>query len=294
MNNNLKSYLYILSVTFFWGFSFISSKICLEWFTPFSLAFFRFLIASIVLFVTLKLTKQDLKIDKKDIGRLVLCGLFGVFIYFATENLAIKMLSASLTAILLALLPAFTMISDFLVLRIPFTKQRIFGVLLSIIGATLVAGFNVAGSENMLLGIILIIISMISWIIFSYLSAPMQSKYPPLKVTFYQNLFGMFFFMLTMPFNIPTFEGFNTTGLLHILFLGIVCSALCYLLYNVAIKHVSLAICSIFFNIMPIITISASMLILNEKISLMQGIGAVIIISSVFVSTGKVKERVVE
>lgn len=287
MKSTLKSYFFILSVSLFWGFSFISTKICLQWFTPFSLAFFRFLIASVVLFLTLKLTKQDIKIDKKDIGRLVLCGLFGVFIYFATENLAIKMLSASLTSIFLALLPAFTIIADYIVLKSPFTKQKVFSVFLSVIGAVLVAGFNINGSENMLLGVILIVLSMIAWVIFSYLSLPMQNKYHPLKVTFYQNLFGMFFFMLTMPFNIPSFEGFNMTGLLHMLFLGVICSAICYLFYNIAIKHISLVICSIFLNLMPIITIAASMFILNEKINFIQGIGAALIIGSVFVATSK-------
>lgn len=289
MNNNFKSYIYILSVCLFWGFSFISTKICLQWFTPFSLAFFRFLIASIVLYFTLKLTKQDLKIDKKDILRFVLCGFFGVFIYFSTENIAIDMLSASLTSIFLALLPAFTIIADYFVLKAPFTKRKVLSVSTSVLGAILVGGFEVSGSKNMTLGIILIIASAISWVIFGYLSLPMQTKYSPLKATFYQNLFGMFFFMLVMPFNVPSFEGFNISGLLHMLFLGVICSALCYLLYNIAIKNISVMVSSIFINLMPIITIAASILILNEKINLMQGIGAALIIGSVFIVTNKEK-----
>jgi drug/metabolite transporter (DMT)-like permease len=281
-------------VCIFWGFSFISTKICLQWFTPFSLAFFRFLIASIVLYFTLKLTKQDLKIDKKDIGRFVLCGFFGVFIYFSTENLAIDMLSASLTSIFLALLPAFTIVADYLVLKAPFTKRKVLSVSTSVLGAILVGGFELNGSKNMIFGIILIIASAISWVIFGYLSLPLQSKYSPLKATFYQNLFGMFFFMLVMPFNVPSFEGFNTSGLLHMLFLGVICSALCYLLYNIAIKNISVMVSSIFINLMPIVTIAASILILNERINPMQGLGAALIIGSVFVVTNKSKERVVE
>lgn len=290
MNKTIKSYIFMLSVSFFWGFSFISTKVCLQWFTPFSLAFFRFLLASIVLFFTLKLIKEDVKIDKKDIIRFALCGFFGVFLYFATENLTVDMLSASLTSIFLALLPAFTTLSDYFVLKSPLTKQKLLSVSLSIIGAILVAGFNVGNSENMFLGVLLIILSMISWVIFSYLSLPIQNKYHPLKITFYQNLFGTFFFMLTMPFNMPTFEGFNATGLMHMIFLGVICSALCYLFYNMAIKNVSLVICSIFLNLMPLVTIIASIFLLNEKINLIQGIGAALIIGSVFVATGKNNE----
>lgn len=295
MSIKLKSYIYISLVCLFWGFSFISTKICLQWFTPFSLAFFRFLIASIILYFTLKLTKQDVKIDIKDIFRFIICSFFGVFIYFSTENLAIDMLSASLTSILLAMLPAFTIVADYFVLKTPFTKRNVLSVILSVLGAILVAGFEVGGSKNMVLGIILIIASAIAWVIFGYLSLPLQTKYSPLKATFYQNLFGMFFFMLVMPFNVPSFEGFNVGGLLHLLFLGVICSALCYLLYNIAIKHISVMVSNIFINLMPIVTIVASMLVLNEKISLLQGIGGVLMIGSVFIiSNNEKKENSVE
>ena len=285
MSSTLKSYISILLVCLFWGFSFISTKICLQWFTPFSLAFFRFLIASIILFFALKLTEKDIKIDKSDIMRFILCGFSGVFLYFAFENLAIEMLSASLAAIFLALLPAFAIFADYLILKEPFTKSKIMSVCLSIIGAALVAGFNMDGSENMILGIVLIILSVVSWIVFSYLAVPLQSKYSPLKATFYQSVFGTVFFLISLPFSLPNFEGFNVVGVLNILFLGVICSAVCYLFYNYAIKHISIVICSIFINLMPIITIVASMFILSEKINLMQAFGALLIIGSVFLVT---------
>lgn len=287
MNNALKSYISILLVCIFWGFSFISTKICLQWFTPFSLAFFRFVIAAIILFFALKFTEKDLKVSKKDVPRFILCGFTGVFLYFAFENLAIEMLSASLAAIFLALLPAFAIFADFFILKAPFTKKKVISVSMSILGAVLVAGFNIGDNSNMVLGIILIVLSVISWLAFSYLSAPLQQKYSPLKATFYQSLFGAAFFLLSMPFSMPNLEGFNMVGLLNLLFLGIICSAICYILYNFALKHISVVICSIFINLMPIVTITASILILNERINLIQVLGATLIIASVFVVTEK-------
>ncbi len=292
MNNVLKSYISILLVCLFWGFSFISTKICLQWFTPFSLAFFRFLIASIILFIVLKVSEKDIRIEKKDISRFVLCGFSGVFLYFAFENLAIEMLSASLAAIFLALLPAFAIFADYIFLKAPFTKSKVISVSMSVLGAIFVAGFNIDNNSNMVLGIILIILSVVSWIAFSYLSAPLQQKYSPLKSTFYQSLFGTIFFLMALPFGMPSFEGFNMTGILNLIFLGVICSAICYILYNFALKHISIVICSIFINLMPIITVVASMFILNEKINPMQAIGAALIIGSVFVVTNKQEKGV--
>ncbi len=293
MSNTIKSYISILLVCFFWGFSFISTKVCLQWFTPFSLAFYRFLIASIILFFALKLNEKDIKIDKKDIIRFIVCGFSGVFLYFAFENLAIEMLSASLAAIFLALLPAFAIFADYFILKAPFTRAKTLSVCLSVIGAGLVAGFNMDGnSETMILGIVLIVLSVVSWIAFSYLAAPLQKKYSPLKATFYQSVFGTIFFLISLPFSMPNFEGFNMTGLLNLLFLGVICSAVCYLFYNFAIKHISIVICSIFINLMPIVTIVASMFILNEKINLMQAIGAIFIIGSVFLVTKSEEKKI--
>ena len=294
MNNTIKSYILIIFVCFFWGFSFISTKICLQWFTPFSLAFFRFLIASFILFFILILTEKNLKIERNDIFRLSLCGFFGVFLYFAFENLAIKMLSASLSSIFIALSPMFAIFVDYFILKEAITKRKAIGVTLSIIGACLVAGFNIDGNSNMVLGIILILLSVFSWIIFSYLSAPLQQKYSPIKNTFYQSLFGTLFFLITLPFNSTSLIGINMTGILNLLFLGVMCSAICYILYNYALKHISVVVCSIFINLLPIVTIIASMFILNETINLIQAIGAALIIGSVFIVTKKEETKQIE
>ena len=195
------------------------------------------------------------------------------------------MLSASLTAVLLALLPAFTVVADYIVLKAPFTKKKLLSVTMSVIGAILVAGFNISSTPNMFYGIILIVLSLLSWIAFCYLSAPLQKKYNTLKATFYQSLFGMLFFLLTLPFNLPNLQGITYTAILNVVFLGAVCSALCYLLYNYAIKNISIVIASVFINIMPLVTIVASLFILSETITVMQIIGSILIIGSVFVIT---------
>lgn len=286
MNNKIKSYIAICLVTFFWGLSFISTKICLRWFTAFTLAFYRFFLATIILLLIMLVTKSSFKIEKKDIVRTISLGFTGIFLYFAFENMALNLINASLASILIALLPALTVFGNYILLKERVTKYKIISVLLSVFGACLVAGFNTAeGSKNLIFGAILVILSLLSWLVYNYLSMPLQKKYTPIKLTFYQTLFGTIFFALTLPFSHSNFTNFNMSGLINLLFLGILCSALCYLLYNYALNYVDVIICSIFINLIPIITVTASIIILDEKLTLLQYIGSALVVISVVIAT---------
>lgn len=290
MNNQIKSYISITLACVFWGLSFVSSKICLQWFSPFYLAFFRFFIAFIVLFIVIIYKKIDLKITFNELIKIILMGFMGIFLYFALEYYALKYISASLACILSSILPALTIVSDYFVLKKPFTRKNIFSVIISVIGACLVAGFSCEeNSKNLILGIILILSSLVAWLIYSYFSAPMLHRYSPIKITFYQTMFGAIFFAFTIPFNYCSIESIQLNGIFHLLFLAIFCSALCYVLYNHSLKYIDIMICSIFINLMPIITVFASIIILKEKLNFIQSIGSILIILSVFIATKKDK-----
>lgn len=285
-NNMVKSYSAMSFACVFWGISFISTKICFQWFTPFSLAAVRFIIASVILFFVVKFKEKGVVVEKSDYTRLFFSGFIGVFLYFAFENIGVKYLSASLASILLSSIPAFAVVIDCLVLKMPLTKNKSASIVLSMLGVGLVVGFNAEpAGGNLVLGSILMVLSAISWVIYSYMSAPLRGKYSPTVISYYQNLFGALCFILFLPFNPIDLTGFTAVGFLNLFFLGAICSAGCYLLYNYAIGHISVMICSVFINTMPIITIAASMLILGEKITPIQVVGTILIISSVFLIT---------
>ena len=279
-------YASISLVCVFWGISFISTKICFQWFTPFSLAATRFVMASIILFIAVKLKEKSVRAERGDYKKLFFAGFTGVFLYFTFENVGLKFLPASLASILLSVIPAFAAIVDRIALKVPLTKGKLTSIALSILGVTLVVGFNVeADPQSLAIGSVLMILSALSWVVYSYMTAPLQAKYSSLTISFYQTFFGAICFCLFLPFNPVNLEGFNAQGLVNLLFLGIICSALCYILYNYAIRHLQVIVCSIFINIMPIVTIIASMFILGERITALQVVGTILIISAVFLIT---------
>ena len=285
-SNKASAYVSISFVCVFWGISFISTKICFQWFTPFSLAAVRFIMASVILFIIVKLKEKNVVIDKQDYKKFFLAGFTGVFLYFAFENIGLQYLPASLASILLSAMPAFAAIVDSFVLKVPFTKKKFISIAISMLGVALAVGFNVeADSKSILIGSILMILAALSWVVYSYTSAPLQHKYSSIIISYYQSLFGALCFIVFLPFNPIDLTGFNAIGFFNLIFLGVVCSALCYLFYNYSIRKLSILVCSIFINIMPIITIIVSIFVLDEKFTLLQFLGTVLIVFSVFLIT---------
>lgn len=100
-----------------------------------------------------------------------------------------------------------------------------------------------------------------------------------------------FYGLLTMvPFVVTNAAHFNESKLfqLHIivpiLFLGIVASSLCFLMWNTAVTMIGVVSTSTYIYFVPIITLITSVLVLKEKITYLAGIGIIGIIVGVFIS----------
>ncbi len=292
ISNSTKSYFAMTLTCIFWGFSFISTKVALTCFTPLSLAFYRFLIASIILFIIIKFKEPNSKMEKKDCKLFILSGFIGIFLYFLFENTGLKYVSASLGSILLSTIPVLAMVLDSIVYKEPFTLKKILSVLISVIGVCFVVGINTSTSSFFSLkGIILMLLASLSWVLYNLFTKPLYEKYTILTITYYQTLFGTFFFLILLPFNPVDWHSVTIIPILHVLYLGVICSALSYLLYVYSLEKLGTTICTILINLLPVITIVASMFTLGEKITLTQVFGTFLIISSVFIITGRKKSK---
>lgn len=291
MNSTLKAYFALFVMCVCWAFSFISTKICLAYLSPVAIAFARFTIASLCLLVILKIKKESLKADREDLIRMFAAAFFGVFAYFYFENYALKYLSASISSILLAGLPIFTIIADFIFLKIPLTKNKILAVIMSIIGVSLVAGGGDCANRSLIVGVVLIFLAVIAWVIYGLMLAKISNKNSTIKTTFYQSLFGAMLFGIFALFEQPNYISVGANVWFNLLFLGLICSAMGYVIYNFAAKKLGNVTCTVFLNLMPVITIAGGIVILDECITPIQIIGSVIIISSIFLVIEKNNNR---
>ncbi|MDD3126354.1 MAG: DMT family transporter [Candidatus Izemoplasmatales bacterium] len=277
----------ILSVVF-WGISFISTAQILHVVDPVILGFFRYILAVIFVGIVVLVRRVNLRITKADLIIFFLAGLLGIFLYSVLENTALTIIPSSSAAIITAITPMMVVFGNFLVFREKITVREVFLIILSIIGVVLVmyADLIIATGWNELIGYLLMLASIVSWTVYSLLTKKIGQKYSGIKITAIQSFMALLIFIPTLFFfPLPDFSTFVVNDWANLLFLGVVCSGLCYFLYIHSVNVLGVTLPNLFLNFIPIITILTNLIVFKVAVNWLQIVGAVIITISMSVMT---------
>lgn len=287
LNAKIKAYLGLIFTTLIWGASFVSIKICMSVFGPMYLAFFRYLLTSGIIFFILKFSKKLETVDKKDYMRLAISGLLGVTVYFGCENNAVLRISSNEASILIGTIPVFSLIFNRIIYKSKITLRNFFSILFSIFGIYLIIGG--ADFSLNILGYIFMLMAAISWSMYQFITKPLFKKYSDMTLTMYQSIFGVLGFLPFLKFDYFNMGDLNLEVIVHFMFLTILCSAVGTYLYLFGQKTLGINITAVFLNLIPVFTFVFSFIFLDEMLSVIQFVGALIVI----VSVSCVKEEVV-
>jgi drug/metabolite transporter (DMT)-like permease len=271
----------IFGVVVFWGISFISIKIVLEVIDPILLGLFRYVLAVLFVLGVVVVKKISLRVTRKDLLVFFLAGVFGIFLYSSLENTAMLYVSAQTAAIMTSLVPLMIIIGNTIVFKERFLYRYLFYVGLSITGVLLVVLPDSAtdtGTNN-LLGVTLLFLSIVSWTGYALMTKKVIEKYNTIKVTALQSIMALLAFFPSLflrPF--PVFSTFMFEHWAHLLFLGVVCSGVTYLLYVHSINRLGVAIPNIFLNFIPLVTVLANLVIFGITIGWIQIAGGLVVV----------------
>jgi drug/metabolite transporter (DMT)-like permease len=278
----------LLTTVGFWGLSFVSSKFILNTgLPPLTLAFFRFFIASVIFFPISRAIDHGTTIQKKDLIPLIATSLFGITIYFFFETTGIKLTSASNAALIIASIPIFTIIAEYIFYKTAIHWYKIVGVFLSIGGVYLIISRTIEAQlyPGVIKGNLFMLGACLSWVGYIIISKRLRQRLSGVICITYQFIFGTIFLF---PLAIREFSGWflpPPLAILNLLYLGIACSALGYFLYLYGLSRLEPVAVSTYTNLVPVIGTVGGVLILNEKILGSQIIGgAAIIIGIVIVN----------
>lgn len=279
----------ITLTSIFWGYSFISTKILLAELPPISIAFFRQVIASIVMVVIMLFSKSFKKMTKRDLILLAIASFFGVVLYFVFENIGLKYTTASNASIIVAAVPIFTLVTESIFYKLKITVKLIICVALSVAGVFMVIleQGSLDLSSSTLKGNILMLLAMMAWVVYTIISKGLTSRYTGLLLTTYQMIVSSILFIPFIIHEVPKWHTISTSAMLNLLYLSVFCSALAYYLYNLAVKELGATVTTMFLNLIPVVTIIGGILVLDESISGLQIGGMMIIILSLFIVNSK-------
>lgn len=275
----------LVFVNVMWGLSFIFSKTALsEGMPPMTLAFLRYLItAGLMLPLCLKL-EHGVRLYEWA-PRAFATTLLGITVYFFFEHSGLQRTTASAASLIVSLVPMMT-----LLFRVFFCRERIsltrwMAVALSLVGAYLVivTGSEVGGSS--LTGNLLMVGASLCWTGYILTTPKLLMSCSSLRVSTWQALAAV---VTLAPFALAERSRWvcvSPVAWLCILLLAAVCSALCYVLYNLAMRVVDSLTVSLSINLNPITACVAGALLLGEQLTGMQLAGGILIVLSMIVDT---------
>ena len=270
-----------------WGVSFVStSKLLDAGIQPTELYIIRFVIAYLVI---LALTFRKITSDSlKDEVLFMICGLCGGSIYYIGENTALQYTLVTNVSLLVTLSPIITVLLTKMMYKTEqLSKGFIVGSIIAFIGVACVifnSSFNI---EVKPLGDLLSIFAAVSFAIYCIVVKKLNARYDTLfisrKIFFYGVVTALPF--LTFQDHFMDFAILKEPVVwMHILFLGVVCSMLAFILWNEAINKLGASRASNYLYFSPLITLIASVWLLNENVSIVGYIGCALTIGGVIVS----------
>jgi drug/metabolite transporter (DMT)-like permease len=279
----------ILTVSI-WGLTFIATKVLIGYgLTPQEIFFYRFLIAYAGIWI---ISPKRLFANRwKDEFWLMAGGIFGGSLYFITENTALGITQASNVSFLICTAPLLTTILSLLFYKSEkATKGLIGGSLLALAGVGLVV-FN--GSVILKIspvGDLLTLLAALSWAFYSLIIRKMTGRYPTVFITrkiFFYGVLTILPAFLLHPLQPDLDILLKPIVLSNLLFLAVLASLICYVLWNVVLKQLGTVRASNYIYLNPLVTMVASMMILQEQITLFALIGAGCIVCGVYLAERK-------
>lgn len=270
-----------------WGVSFVStSKLLDAGIQPTEIYIIRFVIAYLVI---MALTFRKIMSDSlKDEVLFMICGLCGGSIYYIGENTALQYTLVTNVSLLVTLSPIITVLLTKMMYKTEqLSKGFIVGSIIAFIGVACVifnSSFNI---EVKPLGDLLSIFAAVSFAIYCIVVKKLNARYDTLfisrKIFFYGVITALPF--LTFQDHFMDFAILKEPVVwMHILFLGVVCSMLAFILWNEAINKLGASRASNYLYFSPVITLIASVWLLNENVSIVGYIGCALTIGGVIVS----------
>lgn len=288
-------YFALVLSTIFWGISFIMTKelfLSEEHITITILITLRLAVATAIMLPALAFTNKLQRIRRQDIKWFLLLALCEPFIYNLCETSGVQLVSGSLASVIVATIPLFVPFGMWIAYRRRISPMLIVGVILSLSGVLVMlsgefqlSSFNFQFSTFK--GLLFLGGAVVIAVVYTLILVKIVDHYHPVTITTYQNAIGLVYYLplmlVTDGVNLPLLS-WSPKMLALLLALGVCCSTLAYVFYNLGVRTLGASEACIFNNAIPIFSLIAAVLIGQELFSWSKAAGIVIVIAGVVIS----------
>lgn len=281
-----------------YGFSYIFTKHVTDSVSELALLGWRFLLGAAVMTLLVLLNIIKVNFRGRSLFPLLRIAILCPCLYFIGETFGISMTTASESGAMIAAIPVISLIMSSLILKkkpgrlqIAGISITLFGVLATVFAAGISASFSLPGYIILSAGVV-------TYSLYSIYVEKAES-YTGSEITYFMLITGAAFFTILAVIEAVStgtvseltrlpFE--NTDFLIAILYQGIGCSIIAFYLSNISIAYIGVNRNASFMGIATLVSILAGILVLGERVTLIQGIGACLILLGVYTANLRQKK----
>jgi drug/metabolite transporter (DMT)-like permease len=282
----------MLLVCLIWGANFSAIKYALEAVPPLVFAALRFILASVVFLVLVRVREGPLlRTRTGSIRGLILLGLIGNTFYQAGFMIGLDETTATKSALILAAMPVMVA-----VIATIFGVERLSGRLwagmaLALVGVVVVIGTRsgTATAGGSLTGDLLMLLACLCWSVYTVGLRRVGSGMSSLRVTAVTTVAGTpGLVLLALPqFREVSWGSLDAGTWFGVFYSGLLAIVVAYTLWSVSVRVVGSSRTAVYNAVIPVVAALVAWVVLGEKPSLTQAGGAALVITGVMLSQSR-------
>ena len=257
---------------FFWGLSFLSSRITLDIAPVIVLLSHRFLLAFAAMSLLLPTPLGDCHLRGKSLRPLLLLGLMEPVIYFFGELYGILHSTTIFSGVMISMIPIFGILAAIPVLKEKPTVGQMLFCALSVGGVIGVGLLSKSSGVLDWIGVAALLVAVFSAVAYMLLNRIMGTDYTAFERTYGMLATGAVVFTALALFSVRGDLSSYVKPLtswrydVAVAFLAVFCSVVCYFLSCYSLTRLSVARATVFANLTTAVSVIAGALILHEPL----------------------------
>ena len=273
-----------------WGWSFVATKIGLEYLTPVELIGLRFVTALPVLIIIMLSKKMSFKVERKDLMPIIIAALV-VSLHFFIQVTGIKYTSATNSGWIIAVSPLSLLLLAVVFLKEKLTYKVLIGVGIATVGILCLVSKGHLFSFDWIrsTGDWLVLASAFTWSVYTVLIRNSSRKYNSLLITFWVIALASIIMIgwMSLISDMSKFLYLPLEPIIAVLFLGIVCLGLSFWIWQEVVSQMGAGKAGIYLYFIPLFTTILAVPYLDEKLSLFTVLGGGLVLIGVYIAERK-------
>ena len=284
--------LLLLLAVVFWGWSFVATKVALDYVSPAELIGLRYILGLPVIAVLMIGRGELLRFSAREWTRLAIASAV-ITSHFYIQVVGINYTSATNTGWIISVTPLALAILSYLFLKERLGMRQVGGIAIATLGILLLVSRGSFANVDWLssIGDWLVLASAHTWAIYTIVTRDLSRQHPPIVVTFWILLMSSVIFIVWMLFTSDWGQimAMPTEAKTAVAFLGVFCLGVAFWFWQEAVSRMGAARAGFYLYFEPIATTALAVPYLGEPFGPWGIAGAVAVLLGVLLAEKRVR-----